>query len=49
MNRMDKSQILGHLRKAERLLKAVRQEHWAIQLAFEYIQQAYQEIRDVGI
>lgn len=40
---------LENLKKAENILINIRQEHWAIGLALEYIQQAYQEIRDVGI
>ena len=43
------SESLDNLKKAEKLLINIRQEHWAIGLALEYIQQAYQELRDVGI
>ena len=43
------SDNLSELKKAEKLLINIRQDHWAIELALEYIRQAYQEIRDVGI
>ena len=42
------TETLTDLKKVEKLLINVRQEHWAIELALEYVQQAYQEIRDVG-
>jgi len=42
-------QILLELKKAEKILQNIKQEHWAIGLALEYIQDAYQEIRDVGV
>ena len=30
-------------------LKLYEQEHWAIKLAIEYLEDAYQELRDVGV
>ena len=42
------SDVLSELKEAERLLNNNRGEHWAIELALEYVQQARQEIRDVG-
>jgi len=44
-----KMDTLENLKKAEELLINIRQEHWAIGLALEYVQQAYEEIRDVGL
>ena len=40
---------LDDLKEVENILINIRQKHWAIELALEYIQQAYQELRDVGI
>lgn len=39
---------LDELKKAEEILINIRHKHWAIELGLEYIQQAYQELRDVG-
>ena len=39
---------LDELKKVEEILINIRQKHWCIELAIEYIQQAYQELRDVG-
>lgn len=40
---------LDDLKKVENILINIRSKHWCIELALEYIQQAYQEIRDVGL
>lgn len=39
---------LDDLKKVEKILINIRQKHWSIELALEYVQQAYQELRDVG-
>ena len=41
--------VLEELKKAKKIIRNIRDEHWAIELALEYIEQAYQEIRDVGL
>jgi len=37
---------IDDLKKVENVLINIRQKHWAIELALEYVQQAYQELRD---
>ena len=41
--------ILNDITEIEDKLINIRQKHWALELALEYIRQAYQELRDVGI
>ncbi len=43
------TETLTPLKEAIDLVMNIRDEHWAIELALEYLEQAYQEIRDVGI
>ena len=40
---------LDILKECEKKLRNIEQKHWAILLAIENIQIAYQELRDVGI